>query len=81
MDDVAIFCWIHFGPCVGQQLPSVGACPGGQNHRKSKAMLFGNWADQSTAPFTNKSDYLTMWFEGARVLATISWGDQKWVKK
>eukprot|EP00061_Rhincodon_typus_P007852 g29951.t1 len=45
------------------------------NRGKSKAMLFGNWVNQSFIPFTVRTDYLKVlgiWFRGAGLCAKTS---------
>ena len=70
MDDVAVFC---SDPGSVRRLISIcdqfeSATGARVNRRKSEAMLFGNWPDRSSVPFTIKPDFLKVlgiWFGGA----------------
>ncbi|GCC35651.1 hypothetical protein chiPu_0014138 [Chiloscyllium punctatum] len=69
MDDVADFCSdplsVHRLMCICDQFEwALGAKV---NRGKSEAMLFRNWADQSSIPITVRTDHLKVlgiWFGG-----------------
>ncbi|XP_060685631.1 uncharacterized protein LOC132818637 [Hemiscyllium ocellatum] len=80
MDDVAVFCSdplsVRRLMCICDQFERASGAK--VNRGKNEAMLFGNWADQSSIPFTVRTDHLKVlgiWFGGAGACAK-SWEER-----